>query len=175
MFSLITAYIKNIVVLLIFSLFAEMLLPDNRFRGYIKIVTGVVLIAVILKPLGQLVNDGKFNIYDVVNVNDDVAEINTDDINSEEFIFKLYEENIEEKVKQILTDQGVDIKDVKVETEYDRDSEKYGGINSIDVFIESDEVISVFGDNNNSMNRSVKDTLTQQLDIPDDNINIVYN
>ena len=42
MFSLITAYIKNIVILLIFSLFAEMLLPDNRFRGYIKIVTGVV-------------------------------------------------------------------------------------------------------------------------------------
>ena len=62
-----------------------------------------MLIAVILKPLGQLVNDGKFNIYDVVNVNDDVAEINTDDINSEEFIFKLYEENIEEKVKQLLT------------------------------------------------------------------------
>lgn len=45
------AYIKIIASFLIFSAFVEIILPDTKFRKYIMMVCGLIMISVMISPI----------------------------------------------------------------------------------------------------------------------------
>ena len=46
-----SAYIKIIASFLIFSAFVEVILPDTKFRKYIMMVCGLIMISVMISPI----------------------------------------------------------------------------------------------------------------------------
>ena len=54
MLKSLSAYIKIIAAFLIFSAFVEIILPDTKFRKYILMVCGLIMVAVMIKPLFTL-------------------------------------------------------------------------------------------------------------------------
>lgn len=52
----ITAYIKTIVALTIFSSMANILISDNEFKKYIELVMGFLILSTVLTPLLNLIN-----------------------------------------------------------------------------------------------------------------------
>lgn len=49
-------WVKNIVLIVLFANFIEMLLPNSKFRGYIRVVIGFFVILVIIVPFIELLN-----------------------------------------------------------------------------------------------------------------------
>lgn len=53
--SFITEWIMNIVVFILLAMIVDMLLPNSAMKKYTKMVTGLLLIAIILTPLLKVV------------------------------------------------------------------------------------------------------------------------
>ena len=49
-------WVKSIVLIVLFANFIEMLLPNSKFRGYIRVVIGFFVILVIMVPIINLLN-----------------------------------------------------------------------------------------------------------------------
>ena len=178
MLSIFTAYIKNIVVLLIFSVFAEMILPESRFRGYINMVMGVVMIAVILKPMGNLINGQDWDFYNAVAIKE--AEISNPQVISEtsdSLVLKLYENNLAEKIENHLWDKNISVKNVTVKADADVSSETYGSITDVNVYVDSSKNSYIFGgDIDNEQNeQGIVSSITNHIpQIKRDAIKIQY-
>lgn len=106
MLKSLTAYIKIIAAFLIFSAFVEIILPDTKFRKYILMVCGLVMIAVMIKPVFTLELD----------LSDEIFEF---DIYKEDFqgISEKYEVIRDELVREIYEDMN------SYEDEYEKDTD----------------------------------------------------
>ena len=56
MLDAVTAYIKTITALTIFSILAELLLPEGRFAAFLRPVLGTLVLAAVLQPLFQVMH-----------------------------------------------------------------------------------------------------------------------
>ena len=56
MIEQIKIWVKNIVLIILLANFIEMLLPNSKFRGYIRVVIGFFVILVIIVPFIELLN-----------------------------------------------------------------------------------------------------------------------
>ena len=56
MIEQIKMWVKNIVLIVLFANFIEMLLPHSKFRGYIRVVIGFFVILVIMGPIMELLS-----------------------------------------------------------------------------------------------------------------------
>lgn len=54
MFTALDAYIKNIALLMLLAIFAEMLLPDAKIKKYVSVIVGIMLIFTITGRLERL-------------------------------------------------------------------------------------------------------------------------
>lgn len=56
MIQYIIAYIKDIAIFLVFMTFIEIILPDSKYKSYINLVLGLLLIFVMLQPINLILN-----------------------------------------------------------------------------------------------------------------------
>lgn len=54
MFTTLDAYIKNIALLMLLAIFAEMLLPDAKIKKYVSVIVGIMLIFTVTGRLERL-------------------------------------------------------------------------------------------------------------------------
>ena len=54
MFTALGAYIKNIALLMLLAIFAEMLLPDANIKKYVSVIVGIMLIFTVTGRLERL-------------------------------------------------------------------------------------------------------------------------
>lgn len=54
--SYIVLYFRNIVIFIIFSTFVSLLLPSNKYKQFIDLVMGLILVSIILSPITKLLN-----------------------------------------------------------------------------------------------------------------------
>lgn len=57
-------FAKNIVIYTIFANLWEMMIPEGRFAGYIRLVLGFVLVAVILQPVSKLFDKDTYDLFE---------------------------------------------------------------------------------------------------------------
>ncbi|MFC7370443.1 stage III sporulation protein AF [Fictibacillus iocasae] len=88
MMQLLTAWVSNIIMLLLLAGIIEMLLPDSSFQKYIRLVIGMLLILAMLSPLLQLMK---------LDINTVMAGMN------------LSSQANEEKIKNIVQDKKTEI------------------------------------------------------------------
>ncbi len=112
-------YIKNIILFLIFMSFIQVILPTNKYRSYINLVFGMMLIFVMIKPLG-LIFDSVKNVEALTIFNEEDFKENANiDIKKyeniqNEMVKNAFKENIKSQIKTVLKDKYI-IKDIELE------------------------------------------------------------
>lgn len=48
--------VRNLALLILFSFFLELLLPNNSFKGYLRVILGLFIIITLLTPVMELLN-----------------------------------------------------------------------------------------------------------------------
>lgn len=112
------SYIKNIILFLIFMSFIQVILPNSKYRSYINLVFGMILIFIMISPLKIMFNNVK-SIESFKVFNEDIeANINIDtkkyiDIQNK-MVENAFKDNIKMQIQNILKDkyivQEIDLK-----------------------------------------------------------------
>lgn len=69
-----TGWISNIVLIILFAVIVDLLIPNNSFQKYIKMVIGLLLILAILNPLLKMAGSNVDKVFDAIGVNPKVNE-----------------------------------------------------------------------------------------------------
>ena len=92
MFNGLYAYIKNIAVLMLLSVFIEMILPNDKIKKYVSLVTGIIMLFTIAGNISNIFDNGNKisvpihetnEIKPVENVREKLSEILYEEINVE--------------------------------------------------------------------------------------------
>lgn len=132
----------NIVTVVIFIAFVEMLLPNSSMKKYIKMVVGLLVILVILNPILELVN-GKMNIQDEIFKSSAIVERQVLSQRIDKFqnfqdqqILSVYKLKIMEHLKEkIKYEYGRQVVHGTIEIEENRGSKEFGKIKKISMVI----------------------------------------
>lgn len=146
MLSIISNLIKNLIVLLILASFLEIILPDNKFRPYIKLVAGVMIMISILNPVLQILNimpdlekevlkTGADYYGDVDYIDQAVLKHN------QQLIVSEYKRRLNNKIREIISKyRELQAAVIKIEIEENMDSENFGSISLIDIIFNTSDV-----------------------------------
>lgn len=81
----IKSYFLNIIAVILFTVLVEILMPNNSFRGYIKLVLGLLVVLAVIKPITNITGlDIETYIPEEAYTvsSSDVDEVQNDQINS---------------------------------------------------------------------------------------------
>ena len=65
--SYINEYVRNIAFYLIFMSLAGVILPEGKYKKYINVILGLVLIVILLSPFYRFLNTGNFDVDDLLD------------------------------------------------------------------------------------------------------------
>lgn len=121
MLGAISHYIKNIAVFLVFVSFVGIILPNTKYKNYINIVMGFILIFIMLEPVTRLLY-GKDNPMDSVMLNMEL-ELEKNIVNNEsqyyddmknQMIMENFNVLIKQQVENILEQEGYRVSDFQL-------------------------------------------------------------
>ncbi|PRX26904.1 stage III sporulation protein AF [Orenia metallireducens] len=126
-----TGWIRNIVLVIIFANFIEMLLPNNNTKREVNMVIGLFIILVILNPIINLINYQSnflsfFNIFnyskpsfeEIVQEGERLKEDN-------QVIAEDYKRRLNRQIEALIK-LNSDLEDVEVEVDFDSNSRLQG-------------------------------------------------
>lgn len=118
--SFITGWAQGIIVAVIVATIIEMLLPSNGNGKYVKTIVGMFVLFSIISPvIGKLKNDNYSKTeaeqyFKDLNKNETV-ETSSLSINNEEYIKKMYEENLKIDIKSKISQKGYVVGDINLD------------------------------------------------------------
>ncbi|WP_129597773.1 stage III sporulation protein AF [Anaerophilus nitritogenes] len=144
MMNFLRSWIINIVSVVIFITFLEMLLPNSNMKKYIKMIIGLLVMIVILSPLLQIVH-GNFNIEDEVlktslAIDQKNLSLTFDDLGNiqNQQVIKLYTQKIETNIKdKIEQDTQCMVLKVNAEIETSKEHENFGAIKKMNIVLKN--------------------------------------
>ena len=102
-------YVRNIAVFMIFSSFIGIIMPGEKYKQYVDLVLGIVLIFVIIAPLGGIIaglSGGSGDIFSDINLSYDRAVMARHIESAEEAgleqILSNYREALTEQLRRIV-------------------------------------------------------------------------
>ncbi len=112
------SYIRNIILFLIFTSFIQVILPTNKYRSYINLILGMILVFIMIEPLNIIFDNAK-NIETLTIFNEEDFKVDSD-IDSEKYLSiqndmvkNAFEDNIKRHIDTILKDEYF-ISDIEV-------------------------------------------------------------
>lgn len=146
MINFLRDWVTNIICVIIFISFLEILLPNNTIRKYVRVAAGLLIIVVILTPFVQLFNQD-------INMKNAVSEyyfdINEMDIQNQnktlqnqqdEMTMNLYKTKLESQMKNQVEKsvEGVNA-DVKIDVFSDPKENHYGEVHSVEISVQEEK------------------------------------
>lgn len=143
MVDFLRGWVTNIIYMVIFIAFLEILLPNNSIRKYVRVVAGLLIIVVILTPIAQLFNKN-------INMESKISEYYLDmsemDIKNQNKVLKgqqnkmtlnLYKTQLENQMKNQVEKSidGINA-EVKVDVFSDPKNDYYGEVDSVQIYIQ---------------------------------------
>ena len=132
MMGIFQEWIQNIVVFLLLMTMAGQLIPDEKYKKYIRLTMGLLLILVVLLPLTRLAGMDK-KIYQ--NFIRESFRISAEDAQAGESIVGMegqfaegYKQMIEEEVRLYFEANAMVLKYCEFDMDSDTESENYGQI-----------------------------------------------
>lgn len=185
------SWIVNIVVVIIFIVFIEMIIPSDKFKKYVKLVTGLVLMIMIINPIVKLVDEGysldkitidSFNVFDNGQIQADTKRVQGIQ-NSQ--IVNVYKENLTKEIKStVLAINNVKSADVSIDIIEDTKSKNFGEIKGLKIKIDlknqdNNQLVKKIDVNitkeekpGDKVINDIKEALAQTYDIQKEKINI---
>ncbi len=146
MLEIVSHLIKNLIILVILASFLEIILPDNKFQPYIKMVVGVMIMISILNPILQILNimpDLEMEILKTgANYYEDVDYIDQEVIkHNQQLIVSEYKRRLNNQVGEIISNyRELETAAVRIEVEENMESESFGSISLIDMTLTASDV-----------------------------------
>lgn len=119
-------WITNIIIFILLATVLDMLLPNSSFQKYTKIVTGLILIAIILSPVMKLFTSdfesaiasmGQFNSLDDENIKNSI-EFQKKEIQASQHAYILETMAVQLKTaaeEELMEQQGMEIANIELE------------------------------------------------------------
>lgn len=188
--NLLYNWIKNIAFYLILITAIENAVPNNSYKKYIKLVTGMILVVLLVSPITGFLNleeviektfsaeSYKYDVEDMKKGSKYLENVQTD------YLTEAYAKEVKEKTEEIVSRNGLYLLDVQVEVERDIDSDDFGALQNIKIVASYDKKASSeiavdkikIGDGQESVNSyevvTIKNEIQDFYNIPDSNINI---
>ncbi|MBP1914744.1 stage III sporulation protein AF [Lederbergia galactosidilyticus] len=125
-------WILNIIIFLLLSMIVDMLLPANNMRKYVKLVTGLLLISIIITPLFQLLSSDYEQVLGNLTKKIEVSEQSTGnllekkkiEIQASQHAYTLEQMAVQMKKeveKELMDHYQVVIKHIKISADADMD------------------------------------------------------
>jgi stage III sporulation protein AF len=181
-------WIKNIVFYMILVTAVMNVIPNNNYKKYINLFTGMIMIILVITPISKLVGisnrlDTNFikNIYnqELDNIKVDSYHISQ---SSSIKVLEKYKEEIGQQIEKIVNEEGYYMVKADVIMNEDSESDNYGCLEGIHVMLseedEENQKIAVnkieIGKNEfeNPEEISVKNVLEDFYNVGLDNINV---
>lgn len=136
----IRTWIINIITIMIVSAFAEIIIPDGSFKKYTKLVIGLIVMVIIIKPVIQLSNQEVLlhkltletgNYIEKMQV---IEKSKMMEEKQRQQIISTYRSNLKSQVKQRVTEvcENYEAK-VTVDTDTNIQSSGFGSIRGIEI------------------------------------------
>lgn len=126
--------VKSLIVIIILASFMELILPENKFQPYIKLVVGLVIIVSVLNPLLQLfrvVPDLEMEILkSQVRLYEDESFVDGHAINqTQSLVAREYKRRIQGEIQKLLDEhQDLELAGIDIEIVEEIDDEDFGTI-----------------------------------------------
>ncbi len=120
-----TAYIKTITALTLFSALAGLLMPEGKFRKYLEMVLGILVLSAVVQPLLRL---GTSEPMEIQTKAFSVSALPKRDYAKmqEKWVHRAYTEKMEEGILSDLQSKYSTVKWVRVKWEEDTEKDTYG-------------------------------------------------
>lgn len=186
-----SSYIKEIAFFLIFMIFIEIILPQSKYRNYINLVLGLLLIFIMIKPVNILL--AKFNTSIDSEIINKTIEIDKNAIEKEkqyytekqkELIFNNFNENLKKQLTSILNNyayvndvnfeidyENLKINDIYVDISYEQKAEKEKFIRIKPVIINDDTLKDEKNEEDEKI-KNIKNIISDFYNLSVDNIHI---
>lgn len=141
MIEFVKNWITNIVVVIFFIAFIEILLPSSNMKKYINMILGLLIIIVLINPIIKLmssdINIDREVFYNLQSYNTFKIEGESKYVeNQNQQITEVYKKKIENEISDFLrTDVDYSVLDVNVSINEDIEAEDFGKIIGIEVYL----------------------------------------
>ena len=140
--SVINSWAQGIILAVIIATIIEIILPEGNNKKYIKTVTGIYLLFVMIHPIISKISNKNIDIDKVIkDTTSKMSEYKTEDLSLEtnKYIQETYLEKIKEDITKKVEEKGYKIKFLNLDIEIEKE-EFYGEIKSINIRVEKKEV-----------------------------------
>ncbi len=150
-------WVKNIAVFYIIATLVKNLVPGEKYGKYIKLFLGIVLIVLILKPIGKIVNlEGQYEkllgdfTYKTMS-NELTGQLEMSGQNRQQIIISEYTKGIENEIKEYVDSLGAYCTDCSIEINLNPESDRYGMISMVRLQVQRAESYNYRGINVDSI------------------------
>lgn len=138
-------WIKNIAFYMILITAVMNVIPNNNYKKYINLFTGIVMIILVVSPISRILGastrlDTNFikNIYnqELINLKVDAYQISN---SSSSKLLEEYKNEISNQIEEIVNKEGYFVVESKIVMNEDRESDNYGNLEGIQVALSTQE------------------------------------
>ena len=135
-------YSLNIAVVLIFSTFFGLVLPVGRYKEYVKLVTGLMVILVIISPMAELVGAGGYEALfkqaeGELNINITGKESKIYDDTMVKTVLEVYRSDITVQLSEKIAANGYSLDYAYIYI--DESDEKFGSVTGLELTLSKRE------------------------------------
>lgn len=126
MLNFLVSWVEQLIIALMIIIMIEMIIPNNSYRKYIKIVLGIFIIYVIISPIikGDISN---INFEEEISKQiktSNITTLNKNTIDYDKQIENTYKENFKQDLTNKLKEKGYEIKNIELDMKYESDNIK---------------------------------------------------
>ncbi len=117
----ISNYIRNIAFFLIFISFIGIIIPNTKYKSYINILLGFMLVMIMISPIATLIYN-KQNPLDrfLLSVNGATKQTTTDELKEfeilqQDMINKTYKANVVEQINSLIKEESLSISEYEID------------------------------------------------------------
>ena len=159
MINVINRWMKQIIFAVVITIIIEMLVPEGKNKKYIKMITNIYIIFIIVSPIFSKLTLKEINLNEIF-INESTKTVATSNIDNTKYIEERYIKNIKESINTNLSNIGYEVKNIDVFINIK--DEKYGQIEKIRLSVEKKqkeeikkiEKVSIGTENNSNMEQN---------------------
>lgn len=142
-------WVKDIIFYLILMTMLMNLLPDNKYRKYVRLFAGMLLIIIVVSPISKLFswnNILEINFLEKIyqqEVSSLTVELNKTENSQQQEFLQNYEGTLRSRIIQLAAEQNLSVLNMKIELEENQEDERYLYPKSIEMLVSGDNQESI--------------------------------